>query len=229
MIFFDIGSTLLTGVKQSPFDYMANTFGLNPTGKKILKEFLLTKNITSIEEFTDYLVSVTRLQRNYLKSISTEVWNKQLIEPVCVTGGKSLLDELRMRRINYGFISNIWCPFATTFMKLYQKQIDKNEFLFFSHQLGMMKPHDSIFSKAITSSGLKPESCIMVGDSYREDMCQAMNLGMKTVWVITRPEKEQDYILNVITGRMRPPTLIVKSLEELTSETFLHIKKGIIQ
>lgn len=55
----------------------------------------------------------------------------------------------------------------------------------------------------------------MVGDTYEKDLLPAMEMGLKTVWLLCRPEREKEALNNVETGRWPEPDLVVGSAGEL--------------
>ena len=55
--------------------------------------------------------------------------------------------------------------------------------LIISAEIGYMKPAPILFEKAIAELGSKPESTIMVGDSYEADVVGAHVAGMRGVLI----------------------------------------------
>jgi FMN phosphatase YigB (HAD superfamily) len=71
----------------------------------------------------------------------------------------------------------------------------------------------------------RAEDAVMVGDTYKNDIRPAIELGMRTVWVLHRPEKEEVDLMDVTNGHAPPPDLLLKSIQEfepckLLSTTF---------
>jgi FMN phosphatase YigB (HAD superfamily) len=68
--------------------------------------------------------------------------------------------------------------------------------------VGFSKPEPQIFSMALEILGVKPEECLMVGDSYDRDIVPAKSIGCVTVWLHGRSWKEPqtiekaDYCIN---------------------------------
>ena len=52
-----------------------------------------------------------------------------------------------------------------------------------SEDVGWRKPHRTVFTKALKMLHVKPEEAVFVGDSPKEDMEGAKNVGMRTVFV----------------------------------------------
>ena len=77
------------------------------------------------------------------------------------------------------------------FSKLgYDKIFDS---LVVSHELGYMKPANILFKTAMDETGSKPESCVMVGDTYDADVVGGNLAGMKTVLVDVYDNQQEYY------------------------------------
>ncbi len=50
-----------------------------------------------------------------------------------------------------------------------------------SEEMGVEKPHLSLFQSALEKLGCKPNECVMVGDSLETDIAPALKLGMQSV------------------------------------------------
>lgn len=49
--------------------------------------------------------------------------------------------------------------------------------------VGVRKPDPRIFSLGVEALGLKPEECVVVGDSYRKDIIPAIKAGCLAIWI----------------------------------------------
>ena len=49
--------------------------------------------------------------------------------------------------------------------------------------VGVRKPDSNIFRLAMNEMGLEPSDIVVVGDSYSKDICPAVALGCKAIWV----------------------------------------------
>jgi FMN phosphatase YigB (HAD superfamily) len=61
----------------------------------------------------------------------------------------------------------------------------------------------------------------MVGDTYKNDIRPAIELGMRTVWILHRPEKEKADMIEVLNGASPPPDLTLASIAELEPSRLL--------
>ena len=92
---------------------------------------------------------------------------------------KPVLKKLK-NKYKLGLISNTNTFGVKTFPLEMKKLFDV---IVFSYKVGMMKPEYNIFLYALEKLNVKPEECVMVGDSVNDDMLPARKLGMKTVLI----------------------------------------------
>jgi len=71
-----------------------------------------------------------------------------------------------------------------------------------------MKPHPSIFSSALQLLGVAPSDAVMVGDSVRQDIEGALNVGMRAILL-----NRGDHAAPAVVGDQRVP--VIRSLREL--------------
>ena len=211
VIFFDIGTTLITGPTLTPAQQIAKTLRLNDETQHQLERQLLTSIIETPAALMALLIGTYAVAETTAADLAATIWKSQSEKIKIVPGGIEILSQLRAKKIRYGFISNIWFPYATTFTRLYGALAETN-LTFFSFRLGLRKPDLSFFQKAITSAGLNPQRCVMLGDSYRNDIHPAIALGMKTVWFLCRPEKERVSLEKIRQNALSAPHKIVPSL-----------------
>ena len=114
---------------------------------------------------------------------------------------KSLAAKYPMVLVS-NFYGNIEKVLETYGIRQYFKKIIE------SAVVGVRKPDPHIFSLGVEALGLKPEECLVVGDSYRKDIVPAREAGCRAVWLKgpgwTGEEDAQEY------------PYILKSLEDLT-------------
>jgi putative hydrolase of the HAD superfamily len=79
-----------------------------------------------------------------------------------------------------------------------------------SGEVGIGKPDPDIFALTLREIGAKPESAVMVGDSWERDVLGALDAGLPAVWVSGgRPPPEK-----------RPNITVVASVGELLGRSF---------
>jgi putative hydrolase of the HAD superfamily len=61
--------------------------------------------------------------------------------------------------------------------------------LFASSSIGSRKPNPAIFRTAAKKMGASASECVMVGDSWKNDVLGAVRSGMNAVWLCRAPQK----------------------------------------
>nr|VFK15362.1 MAG: putative hydrolase of the HAD superfamily [Candidatus Kentron sp. LPFa] len=218
-VFFDIGSTLMDGPPQGPARRLAGLMGLPEEARHPLNDFLLRTPLAGPRALADYLVSRCDVDPGVALDASDTLWQAQIQESRVIPGARESLQRLRSAGIPYGFISNIWSPFHQGFQRLFREEI-RDRPCFLSFELGLRKPDTALYRAALSALSLSPEETLMVGDTYANDMAPAMALGMKTVWILRRPQKEHPDLVRVRNGQLPFPDRIFGSIEYLEPDVF---------
>jgi FMN phosphatase YigB (HAD superfamily) len=92
------------------------------------------------------------------------------------------------------------------------------ELQFFSFREGIVKPSASLLRRAMNIAATPAESCIAIGDSYTADIQPAAALGMKTIWLLHRAEREVESLVRVLNGSAQPPTRTIRSIADLNAD-----------
>ncbi|KAF0114942.1 MAG: HAD family hydrolase [Rhodospirillaceae bacterium] len=213
-VFFDIGATLITGPSLTPARQITAALGLNEEQRQRLDRHLLTASIDTPTALKALLKETYSLPEGTARDLARDVWRSQTDAPRAVPGGRELLTALQAAGIRYGFISNIWPPYAAAFRRLYGT-LAETALQFFSFRLGLAKPDGRLFQQAADGAGLAPQACVMVGDSYEADMQPAMTLGFATVWLLHRPEAERVWLEKIQRGSLPAPWRVVPTLAAL--------------
>lgn len=215
VIFFDIGASLIEGPPKAPARFIAAALGLDDAQRKRLDRCLLTTVIETPAELAAMLVSDYQAGRPEAEKAVADVWNTQVTGPSAIAGAAALLSSLRGSGVRYGFVSNIWHPYAESFRRLFGA-LAASDLTVMSYRVGVAKPDLAIYRHALTAAGCPPEACTMIGDSYDNDIAPALALGMRTVWLMHRPDKERAYLQGVERGELPRPNLIVPSIAALS-------------
>ena len=67
---------------------------------------------------------------------------------------------------------------------------DAFDFLVISYDVGVEKPHPEIFQAALERAGTSPGETLVVGDSWEADIEAAARVGLATLWITSRAERE---------------------------------------
>ena len=96
------------------------------------------------------------------------------------------MDTLKRLSARYplGLISNTTIPgvyFAEDLDEIGMSAYFKH--MLFTADLGMRKPHSSVFERMLDLLGVAAENSLYVGDSFKNDVFGPSRLGMKTAWI----------------------------------------------
>ncbi|MBF0613680.1 MAG: HAD family hydrolase [Magnetococcales bacterium] len=219
-VFLDIGFTMIGGPEIGPSAWLIRALGLPPNAKETLKSWLFTTPLSSAEELTQRLLQTHDLNPDQTRQVVQGFWQQQIETCFPLPGARDLLVQLEAEGIRYGFITNIWTPFLLGFARLFPGPYAQAPVVA-SCQTGLSKPDAGIYRQALTLSGLAPEQTVMIGDTYAMDMLPAINLGMKSVWLLHRPEKERDDLVALLNRQQPTPDLTLASMEALRVERLL--------
>lgn len=223
-VFFDIGATLIRGPNVSPVKTIIAALedAYNPD---VIPAHDLEKDILTLDTRTVSGLAVVLMGYGVPKAAALraaqEVWRTQVVGPEVIPGGPELLENLCRANIPYGFISNIWHPYAQSFERLYGELATRAKApTVYSYRHGYVKPSPRLFVTALREARYieTPERCIMIGDTYLTDIAPALLFGMKTVHVHHRPEKEASSISDYTCGRLLAPDRCVDAIGAISIE-----------
>ncbi|MBW1974346.1 MAG: HAD family hydrolase [Deltaproteobacteria bacterium] len=220
IVFFDIGHTLVTGSEASPRRLIGHRLGLTEREIKKVGKIVMTTNARTPSQLTEVLwncisTSRSRVSQEDLRKAVSDVWQEQLccVEPL--PGAFEVLQSLHEKGFELGCISNIWHPFFEGFSRRFRDFIPYFKYKILSYEMGVKKPNPGIFELALSLAKRPPELCWMIGDTYELDVAPAMQVGMKTVWYIIRPDRERKALALILRGDLPPPYYAVSDLREV--------------
>lgn len=228
IVFFDIGSTLMDGPPRSPASRFVHELGLSKQDKETINNFLFTRNIETPDELTETF-------RRFFNDMPADadrkikkIWDLQYEEGYAIEGAFTMLQRVAAAGFKLGIISNIWKPYFICFERLFEKYMDLFQVLILSYQVGAVKPDPGNFKRAMAGFGrydevqglTSPYRACVVGDSYYHDMQPAMDLGMRSVWVLRNQDRELPYLRDVLLKKIPFPNITVPELNELLGEKF---------
>jgi len=219
IVFFDIGSTLIDGPPLGPARRLSEMVGLGPEAVGEIERLLFRSPARDPEQLANTIVNRLRVDRGRALEACTTLWNSQLEEAYVLPGAREVIEKLKSAGIPRAYLSNIWPPFYEHFKQEFPEEAGQPQFL--SFETGLMKPDPAFFQLALRAVEARAEDAVMVGDTYRNDIRPAIELGMRTVWVLHRPEKEKADLIAVLNGDAPPPDLTLASIAELESSRLL--------
>lgn len=215
-IFFDIGGTLATGAEQSPRRLLASRLGLSEKETKRVGRLIMVHPATDPHDLARGLAGILpeRDPRRILNVLES-VWSEQKRCVREISGATRLVASLKEMGFKTGIISNTWHPLYEGFRTACAELADFLDYTLLSYRKGVKKPSTFLFSHAAEEAGFPAELCWMVGDTFELDVAPARRAGMKTIWVLGRPERETAAIVEMLKGGIPPPDWTVESIGEL--------------
>ncbi len=147
-------------------------------------------------EQTDYIDPKSNIiLSNKLNKIFECTINQQLIDRILIyidtmkyinvdSIAINVLSELKDRGFRLALVSNMMLPGKLLINKLKNAELYKYfEYIVVSSDIGYMKPHPTIFKKALLNLKLNKNNAVYVGDTYKQDIIGAKNVGMKAIWL----------------------------------------------
>jgi len=220
IVFFDIGSTLIDGPPLGPARRLSESLGLGPEAIAELERLLFRSPARDPEQLANTIVNRLRVDFDRALEACTALWNAQLQEAYVLPGAREVIEKLRSAGIPRAYLSNIWPPFYEHFQQEFPQEAEHQP-QFLSFRTGLMKPDPAFFQLALRALETRAEDAVMVGDTYKNDIRPAIELGMRTVWVLHRPEKEKADMIEVLNGASPPPDLTLASIAELEPSKLL--------
>lgn len=105
-----------------------------------------------------------------------------------------------------GIVSNFAIPECVTKLLQRQRLTELFDVVIVSGAVNRRKPHPEIYQKALKKLGVKPKETVFVGDTVDADVQGAKAVGMKTIYLERRLQKEAEIAC---------PNQTIKSLDHL--------------
>ncbi len=216
---FDIGSTLIDGPPYGPARRLAEMLCLDKPAVAAIEQLIFRTPSENSEHLAQHIAEGTGVDLDRAMEACETLWNAQLTEAYVLPGALEAVALLREADIHRAYLSNIWPPFYEHFRRSFETETEAPQFL--SFQLGLSKPDKEFFHAALRRLNVPANEVVMIGDTYKNDILPAIELGMKTIWVLHRPEKETSDLVNVLNGRSPRPDLTLRSIRDLKPEHIL--------
>ncbi|RMD58735.1 MAG: HAD family hydrolase, partial [Nitrospirae bacterium] len=204
-VVFDIGSTLIKGPEISPVKELKNLFNIPSLDSSLIGKIIMEEDFREPEEvyirFKKISMGLNGVHREGIKRL----WMEQRDGAEQIDGATDVVKSLKYAGYKIGLISDIWRPYYDSFKKACPEIVDMADAIILSFKEGMRKPSHRLFKKALSELGTTADNTLVVGDTYDKDIMPAIELGMYTVWVLSRPHKEGRAIVNVLNGCWERP------------------------
>lgn len=214
-VFFDIGSTLVTGPNAGVAKRMAARLGLSVPEKERVNAALMTRDFVDAAAVAGFMRDELGSTSPDVEATVSDIWNAQLTEASTIAGALESLKAWADTGVTICLISNIWQPYQVSAINALGPALDDlapASGRIYSYQIGVAKPTREPFLRALAIANCAPAEAIMVGDSYREDIEPAIALGLSTAWILRRAEREIDNLTRVLNGLAPTPDLTVDDI-----------------
>lgn len=214
-VIFDIGATLVTGPPVAPNKVIASLMGGISAGEIasviMTTEFLCADGVcAAIESRFGDVCDATRTG-------IAELWDSQSSAAIEIEGASETLLALKAKGLRIGLLSDIWSPYYESVEKALPNAICAADAIVLSCRTGARKPNPDNFLCALEHLGVEPGEAVMIGDTYSHDILPALELGMRAVWVLARPDREAESIIRVLNGDCPAPTATVAGICEVAA------------
>lgn len=220
LVILDIGATLVTGPARGPWSRIAERLDLDAGTRAALRRALMTERFDAPEEVVAFLRSIGSAGDDVAQAVE-DVWVAQMTEAEPLPGAFEALAALRDTGLRIALISNIWAPYLASVRVSYGAFFDDEvspELQYFSFREGVAKPSQMPFRTILERAGVTADAALMIGDSYAEDIEPAAALGLQTLWVLHRPQREADALVRVLNGDAPRATRTIRSIGALDVE-----------
>ncbi len=217
-VFFDIGSTLVTGPGSGVASRLAARLGFDAATKAALNATLMTTDFRTPEAVIQHVLGLNiQAPPATIRAAVFDIWNSQLGEARAIEGALESLAAWAETGATLCLISNIWLPYQLAAMEALGPRLDAwvaKENRIYSFEIGAAKPSPVPFDLALARARCAPREAMMVGDSYREDIAPAIARGVQTAWLLRRAEREVENIQAVVNGAVARPTIALAGIHE---------------
>jgi FMN phosphatase YigB (HAD superfamily) len=222
LVILDVGATLVTGPDRGPWSRLAAELALAPAQKTALRTALMTTALGTPEQLSGLLCERMGVDPVRALRAARGLWAAQSREAHALDGADAALCRLAHGGCRLALLSNIWSPYLASVRTHFGGFFDEHvapELQLFSFREGLAKPAPELFLRLLDRAGAEAGEAVMVGDSYREDIAPAAKLGIATIWVLHRPDRERAALARVLSASEQPPALAVESITDVDGET----------
>jgi FMN phosphatase YigB (HAD superfamily) len=210
---FDIGATLVTGPPVAPNKVIAGL--LDGARAADVAAVIMTQELACADGVCEALKARFGPIVDGARLGIGQLWEAQATAAVGLDGATETVLALKRRGMRIGLLSDIWSPYYESVRKALPDVIRAADAVVLSCRTGARKPDPANFLTALDELGVGPDEAVMVGDTYCHDILPALELGMRAVWVLARPEREAESIISVLNGDSPTPTATVSSIAEV--------------
>ncbi len=151
-----------------------------------------------------------------------QLWDSQATAAQALEGASDAVLALKERGLLIGLLSDIWNPYYESVKNALPQVVEAADAIVLSCRTGARKPGKDNFIRSLNELSVAPEEAVMIGDTYTHDILPALELGMRAVWVLARPDREAAEVIKVLNGEGPAPTVTVSSIGEVADLALWH-------
>jgi HAD superfamily hydrolase (TIGR01509 family) len=203
LLIFDLWGTIIENGVYSPIKQVKNILRINMPFEEYVVRFekvLMLNNYSDLYEGFKLVCKEFNIRDNpYILNKLVGIWNKNwlLAKPY-----NNALETVQTLKEKYKTVLIVNADKSiNSLIEKYslEKYFDK---IYLSYQTKFLKVNPESFKLIIKDFNVKPEECVMIGDSIDSDMKTPSALGMKTVLVDFKERRE--YPLKIRTVKELP-------------------------
>ncbi len=212
-VVFDIGATLVTGPPVAPNKVIAGL--MHGVTAAEVASVIMTTPLESAEEVCEVLASRFGALSDHARKGIRDLYCSQATAARALDGASETVLELKARGLMIGLLSDIWSPYFASVKRALPEVMEVADAIVLSCRTGCRKPHPDNFLRVLADLGVEPSEAVMVGDTYEHDILPALEIGMRAVWVLARPDRELRSMIEVLNRKHRRPTAVVRDIGEV--------------
>lgn len=209
-VVFDIGATLVTGPPVAPNKVISEALG-SVTHAEV-SSVIMTQPTKTAQDAVRIVESLAGRISEEAKSAIAQLWTDQCSAPKALPGAVEAVCKIRELGMKIGLLSDIWTPYYKGVEQAIPEVVGAAEAVVLSCLSGKRKPDIHNFDLISDELHLNQEDIVMVGDTYTHDIAPAIQCGMHTVWVLARPDREKQAIMDILNGHATPPSITVEDI-----------------
>ena len=212
---FDIGATLVTGPPVAPNKVIASL--LDGISAKDVSSVIMTTDLRSARCVCDALECRFGKLNDTAVSGICELWDSQASAASAIDGAAEAVLAIKSYGLKIGLLSDIWNPYYESVKKALPEIVAKADSIVLSCKSGARKPNPDNFRQALAELNIEPNEAVMIGDTFRHDILPAIEIGIRAVWVLARPEREIESLIRILNNKAPSPTATVAGITDITN------------
>jgi FMN phosphatase YigB (HAD superfamily) len=210
---FDIGATLVTGPPVAPNKVIAKL--IDGASAADVASIIMTTELSCADGVCRAIESRYGVLTDTARGGISQLWKSQSSAAEEIDGAVQAVLKLKNRGLKIGLLSDIWAPYYDSVVKALPQVIDVADSIVLSCRTGARKPDLTNFTRVLDELGIEAAQAVMIGDTYTHDIKPALDLGMQAIWVLARPDRESESIIEILNQDNPAPTATVSHIAEV--------------